>query len=82
MLKHSGDILENRKEIENEISMICHKLLKYNLRHFRIFLVFHTLLGFKSIAYILINNSFLRRRIDKLFYMFLYPALWADKLHK
>ena len=82
MLKHSGDILENRKEIENEISMICRKLLKYNLRHFRIFLVFHTLLGFKSIAYILINNSFLRRRIDKLFYMFLYPALWADKLHK
>lgn len=82
MLTHYGDTLANREEIEKEMSMICCLLIKYNVRHFRIFLFFHSLIGLKPIANLIINNGLFRRNIDMLFYIFLYPALWADKLHK
>ena len=67
---------------ENEMSRISLSLINYNLQHFRLFLFFHSLLGVKPIANILINNGIFRRNLDKLFCLFLYPALWADKFHK
>ena len=82
MLKHNGDTLSDRIQIENEMSRISLSLINYNLQHFRLFLFFHSLLGVKPIANILINNGIFRRNLDKLFCLFLYPALWADKFHK
>lgn len=82
MLIHCGDTLTNKEDKERDLSIICDSLIKYNLRHFRFFLFFHSLLGLKSIANLIIKNVFLRRNIDIIFYIFLYPALWADKLHK
>ena len=57
MLKHNGDTLSDRIQIENEMSRISLSLINYNLQHFRLFLFFHSLLGVKPIANILINNG-------------------------
>lgn len=82
MLMHGGDTLANIEDKERDLSIIRYSLIKYNLRHFRFFLFLHSLLGLKPIANIIIKNVFLRRNIDIIFCIFLYPALWADKLHK
>lgn len=80
-------LLQNDKKImhineyKRSLRNISHSLIFYNFFHIRIFLLALSVLTLKPVFKIIINSVFIRRNIDRVFKLFLYPALWTDKLH-
>ena len=68
-------------DYKRSLRCISHSLIFYNFSHIRLFLFIFTLLTLKPISNIVVNSSFFRRNIERVFNLFLYPALWTDKLH-
>lgn len=81
LLYRNAGMLNGVDEYKRSLRRISHSLIFYNFTHIRIFLFMLSLLTLKPILNIAINSSFFRRNIERLFILFLYPALWTDKLH-
>lgn len=81
LLYRNAGMLNGVDEYKRSLRRISHSLIFYNFTHIRIFLFMLSLLTLKPISNIVINSSFFRRNIERLFILLLYPALWTYKLH-
>ena len=81
LLYRNAGMLNGVDEYKRSLRRISHSLILYNFTHVRIFLLMLSLFTLQPISNIVINSSFFRRNIERGFNLFLYPALWTDKLH-
>lgn len=81
LLYRNAGMLNGVDEYKRSFRRISHSLILYNFTHVRIFLLMLSLFTLQPISNIVINSSFFRRNIERGFNLFLYPALWTDKLH-
>lgn len=82
MMKYTNFTLDKTNEIKKRMTYISLSLIKYNIRHLRLFLLFHSLLSLRPIVYLFIKSRLLRNNCERVFNFLLYPALWADTFHK
>lgn len=81
MLKYANFTLDKTNEIKKRMTYISLSLIKYNIRHLRIFLLFHSFLSLRPIVNLIIKSRLLRNNCERFFNFLLYPALWADTFH-
>lgn len=73
--------LKNELYIEERLKHIRHSLIKILVKKFRVLLFFLSLSTLPTLTEFILNNGFMRRKIFYINCLFLYSALWADKLH-
>ena len=66
--------------IEERLKYIRHSLIKILVKKFRVLLFFLSLSTLPTLTEFILNNGFMRRKIFYINCLFLYSALWADKL--
>ena len=72
--------LKNELYIEERLKYIRHSLIKILVKKFRVLLFFLSLSTLPTLTEFILNNGFMRRKIFYINCLFLYSALWADKL--
>ena len=72
--------LKNELYIEERLKYIRHSLIKFLVRKCRMILFILSLCTLPTLTEFILNNGFMRRKIFYINCLFLYSALWADKL--